>query len=538
MTTGPKRKVGEFYHRLKRQIVMSELVPCQQLTELELANSLGCSQSTVREVLLRLQEDGLIVRQGYRGTSVASISPTEVRIFLDLRTRLEVEAIRLSLPSLLPEHIEHLRHLVREMEKAADDGDEYQLSEKDQEFHIYLFQFANLPALTPMLARYSIHSHRNKISQTDAPRTLQETAQRHWKIIAALEGGNIDEVVHVLQHHVRSITDAEQMKTSQTLPEMTPSMAAVHARTLERNKHLPDPMTLPTDAARLQFNAVNEHWNRIERDAFLIEPLTIPANPVSRTPAAPIPAVRLCRKGLDPDRLPHVLHIHGGGWVFGNNETHLGAMARFAELSDCAVVGIDYALAPEFPFPAGLNDCTWAWRWLRTHFQKAPSWSVMGDSAGANLALAMMLDLRHTGEALPEAGLLFYGVYAADHTSESHRLYGQGDFGLTSAKMAWYRGQYLDGSRRDENNMRVSPVHADLSDLPPLLITAAGLDPLRDDSIRLVERLSKTNTRFEFKAYPGLVHGFMQMGAELPEARDAFVDAVAFLQKQKFSGAP
>ncbi len=536
MSVGPKRKVGEFYHRLKRQIVMSELVPGQQLTELELASALGCSQSTVREVLMRLQEDGLIVRQGYRGTSVASISPTEVRIFLDLRTRLEVEAIRLSFDSLLPEHIAHLRTLVEEMEVAANAGDEYVLFEKDQEFHLYLFQFANLPALTPMLARYSIHSHRDKIAQTDASRTLLESARRHWKIIEALETGTAEDVVHVLQHHVRSISDAERMGHPQALPEMTPAMAALFARVQKEDGQRPDPTMLPIAQARRQFNAVNERWNRIASDAFESERLLIPANPAARTAAAAIPAMRLCRKGLDANRLPHILHLHGGGWVFGNNDTHLGAMARLAEMAECAVVGIDYALAPECPFPAGLNDCGWAWRWLRARWPGVPSWSVAGDSAGANLALAMMLDLRHTGEALPDAGLLFYGVYSADHTTESHQAFGQGEFGLTSAKMAWFRTQYLDGSRKDENNARVSPLHADLSDLPPLWVTAAGLDPLRDDSVRLVQQLSKTNTRFEFKVYPGVIHGFMQMSAELPEARDAFGDAVAFLQRRKIFG--
>ncbi len=98
-----------------------------------------------------------------------------------------------------------------------------------------------------------------------------------------------------------------------------------------------------------------------------------------------------------------ILHLHGGGWVFGNIRTHHGAMARLAERSGCTVIGIDYALAPEAPFPQGLNDCAWAWRWLRAHEPARGPWLVAGDSAGANLALSLMLDLRHAGEPLPDA---------------------------------------------------------------------------------------------------------------------------------------
>ena len=163
----------------------------------------------------------------------------------------------------------------------------------------------------------------------------------------------------------------------------------------------------------------------------------------------------------------------------------------------------------------------------------AGAWYAGGDSSGANLTLAMMLDLRNTGEITPDAAMLFYGVFDADHATESHRLYGQGDFGLTTARMVWYRDLYLAGDRRNEDNARVSPLRADLSGLPPLLVTAAGLDPLRDDSVRLAQKLSTTDTRFDFKTYPGVIHGFMQMASVLPEAQEAFSDAAAFLQSQK-----
>jgi acetyl esterase/lipase len=207
-------------------------------------------------------------------------------------------------------------------------------------------------------------------------------------------------------------------------------------------------------------------------------------------------------------------------------------MARLADKSGCNVVGIEYGLAPEQPFPQGLNDCTWAWRWLRANAGRRAKdpWFVAGDSAGANLALAMMLDLRHAGEPLPDAALLFYGVYGADHDTASHRLVGDGRFGLSSAKMAWYRAHYLaSGGHADDP--RVSPLRAgSLHGLPPTLVTAAELDPLHDDSVALAAHLAEAGVDHRFIRYPGLHHGFMQMAGLLAEADRAYDDAAAFVR--------
>ena len=156
----------------------------------------------------------------------------------------------------------------------------------------------------------------------------------------------------------------------------------------------------------------------------------------------------------------------------------------------------------------------------------------------ANLALALMLDLRHAGEPVPDAALLFYGVYDADHDTASHRRCGDGAFGLSSAKMAWYRAHYLAGGSRADDP-RVSPLRAaSLDGLPPLLVTAAELDPLHDDSAALAARLAQAGTPFEFKRYAGLHHGFMQMAGLLPESDRAFDDAAAFLRARFFAPPP
>jgi acetyl esterase/lipase len=99
--------------------------------------------------------------------------------------------------------------------------------------------------------------------------------------------------------------------------------------------------------------------------------------------------------------------------------------------------------------------------------------------------------------------------------------------------MAWYRAHYLAGGRGSADDPRVSPLHASLHGLPPLLVTGAELDPLFDDSAMLAKRLADTDTPYEFRRYAGVNHGFMQMGSELPEARQAFRDAAAFLRGRR-----
>ena len=519
------RKSNEVYLGLKKQIILAELPSGQQLVELEVAKAMNCSQSTVREALLRLQVDGLIVRQGYRGTMVSSVSITEGQQALDIRARIESNAAKFSMGSFSEQHIARLSDLVRQMVVAAERGDEYGLFDLDQEFHCAVYEVANLPAMMPILERCSLCSHRFKMSQSGTRRTLEETALRHWSIIDAIKSGDAAELERVLLHHVASVIGDIDPGDGGTAAElrMTASMEAVFNRIQKEDGHLPNPMLIPLEQAHLNFRLINERWNRVDEALFQIDYFSVPC------PARQMPAVRVVRK--KDARNGTLLYLHGGGWVFGSIDTHLGAMARLAELTRFSVVGIDYGLAPQAPFPAGLNDAGWAWRWLRA--TPGPGmdgpWVVSGDSSGANLALSMMLDLRNAGEPLPDAALLFYGVYSADHKTASHKRCGDGRFGLSTEKMAWYRQHYLSGHRQDPSDPRVSPLLAQLEGLPPIFMNATGLDCLRDDSVLLAQRLSAAGVPHQFKMIDGVTHGFMQMSSELPEARAAFGEAAAFL---------
>ena len=522
------RKSSEVYQGLKKQIVLAQLPAGQQLIELEVAKTVNCSQSTVREAMMRLQEDGLIVRQGYRGTVVSSVSAAEGQESLDIRARVESHAAHFSIGNFDDARVEALCGLVRRMEAAADADDEYGLFELDQEFHRAVYEAANLPALLPILERCSLCSHRFKIAQSATRRTLRETAMRHWSIIDAIKTGDAQELERVMFHHVASVIgEVDEAKPTESADlRMSDAMAAIFERTQKEDAHLPNPMLIGWDEAQANFHQTAQRWNQVNEAQFHMHYFSVPGV------SGPMTAVRIMpRKGA---RTGTLLYLHGGGWVFGSIQTHLGAMARLAEVTGLSVVGVDYGMAPGAPFPQGLNDAVGAWRWLRTGsctLDLSGPWLVSGDSAGANIALSLMLDLKLLGEPLPDAALLFYGVYSADHQTVSHKQCGGGQFGLSTAKMAWYRQQYLSGTRQNADDPRVSPALGELQGLPPIYMNAAGLDCLRDDSTLLARRLAEAGVAHVFKVVPGVTHGFMQMSSELPEALAAFHDAADFVAR-------
>jgi acetyl esterase len=301
-----------------------------------------------------------------------------------------------------------------------------------------------------------------------------------------------------------------------------PEMAAIMARLAAEDGHLPDPTTVPPAEGRAQAEAGNLRWNR-DPPAMETAALTLPGGD------GPRPA----RVFRPPSAHGAILYIHGGGWAFCSLDTHDRAMRCLAEATGMAVIGIDYRLAPEHPYPAGLDDAVAAWRALPEVLGLSGPVGVSGDSAGANLALALMLREQESGRPLPDFGLLFYGVYAVDHDTDSHRRFGPGGYGLTSAKMIRYRDWYApDPATWGEP--AVSPLAASdaaLRALPPLYLNAAGLDPLLGDTLALEARLRAIGRADPVRVHRGVIHGFMQMTSALAEARTAFAEAGAWTRR-------
>jgi DNA-binding GntR family transcriptional regulator len=192
---------------LKRDIMLGLLPAGASLTELELAAHFSCSQGTVREALLQLQEEGLVRRQGHRGTQVSECTEAEAVEMFRVRQQIECNGIVRTLQAPSRTLVSDLKALFTDMLEAAKAGDELELAAFDRDFHRRIFQDAQLPALDPILHRCLVHNHRFKISRSTTPRDLVATAQRHGSIIETIESGDVASASAALHHHIATIVD-------------------------------------------------------------------------------------------------------------------------------------------------------------------------------------------------------------------------------------------------------------------------------------------------------------------------------------------
>jgi acetyl esterase len=238
-----------------------------------------------------------------------------------------------------------------------------------------------------------------------------------------------------------------------------------------------------------------------------------------------VPA-RLYRPRDPSDEAGLVVYFHGGGWVCGSVEDYdLLARALVAH-SGCALLSVDYRLAPEHPFPAGLEDAedavSWAAERCAALLGRSLPLAVAGDSAGANLATVAAAGLR--GRARIAMQCLLYPVVDTDTTRPSYLEHGEG-LPLTRSDMLWFAGHYADvGAWGDP---RVSPLrHPDLAGSPPAWIAAAEYDVLRDEAIAYADALRAAGVPVDVRVVPSLAHGFARLFNHLPEA-DAVVREAA-----------
>ena len=287
-----------------------------------------------------------------------------------------------------------------------------------------------------------------------------------------------------------------------------------------RSAPAPDYERMPMAEGRAVFERMAAYWNSEPVAGVTSVDIMLPG------PAGPIPARRYTPAGARPGG-PVIVHAHGGGWTFGTYRTHDRSTRLVALEAGMEALSIDYRLAPEHPFPAAQEDMLAAIAFVEQGGLGTPvpasRIAVAGDSAGANIALGTMIARTRAG--LPQVGTaaLFYGCYAPDFDTASHRQCGDGSFILSSARMRWYWANFI-GSADFSVATLAAPSRAPLADLaglPPLYMNAAGLDCLRDDTPLLSLRLSEAGVGHRMDVIPGIVHGFQQMSAELPAARQA-----------------
>ncbi|AXK44275.1 alpha/beta hydrolase [Brachybacterium saurashtrense] len=235
-----------------------------------------------------------------------------------------------------------------------------------------------------------------------------------------------------------------------------------------------------------------------------------------------------------------LLFFHGGGWVTGDIESYTPACATMADLTGCRVASVDYRLAPEHPFPAGLEDCYGTARGLledpgRAGLAEAGQIVLVGDSAGANLAAAVSLLLREQGHRVPDRQILLYPVMHWDHdpaTSpfESVRLYGS-DRRLTTDEIEDYLALYVPEPAQRRHRL-VSPLMAeDLSGQPDTLLLSAELDLLRDEGEAYAHALAAAGARVRLHRLERAAHGVITLPRFARPLKDAYRVIEEFLDQ-------
>jgi acetyl esterase len=260
--------------------------------------------------------------------------------------------------------------------------------------------------------------------------------------------------------------------------------------------------------------------------------------------AIPGPAGRLRIRAYRPmgsrrgEPLPAMVYFHGGGWVFGDLDSHDPLCCELCNLAHCAIVSVDYRRAPEHRFPAAVDDSIAAIRYVVEHAADfgidASRLAVGGDSAGGNLATVAALTLRDQGGPRLTLQVLIYPVTDFAMDAPSYTSIANG-YTLTRDRMRYFRELYLRGPQ-DADDWRASPLKAPhLSRLPPALIIAAGHDPLVDEGKAYADRLTAAGVPVTYTCYDGLVHGFASMAGAMDAGHTAIAEAAAAL-KRAFAG--
>lgn len=283
-------------------------------------------------------------------------------------------------------------------------------------------------------------------------------------------------------------------------PELAPFIARLEEAWPE------PPLSLPVDVWR----------ERVERlSAAARPPYPDDLDVETRVIDAPRPVrIRIYRpRAAKP--LPALVYMHGGGWVIGSIDSHDSITAALAADTPCVVVSVDYARAPEQPFPAAMEDCREAVAWT---FANAAAIGVDpaavfvgGDSAGGNLAAAMTLAFRDSALTL-RGQLLLYPCVDVDFNRGSYLSEAQAPY-LKAAEMIWFWSQYCPEETQRQNPLAV-PIRAEnFAGLPDAFIVVAEHDPLRDDGYAYAERLKGAGVPVTFRPGLGLIHGFLRARA-------------------------
>ena len=229
--------------------------------------------------------------------------------------------------------------------------------------------------------------------------------------------------------------------------------------------------------------------------------------------------------------LPVLLYFHGGGFTVGSPETHEALCKQLAHLGQCAVVSLDYRLAPEHTFPTAHHDAFDALQWLAANATAlgldATRLAIGGDSAGGTLTTATAIAARDAGIDL-KLQLMFYPGCSPEYLPSAHTF--EKGFLLEKASIEYFYNHYVP-NLADRHDVRFSPLLADVSGVAPAWIGLAECDPLVDEGVAYADHLRLNGVPVDLEIYKGVVHSFIQMGRVIPEALVAHADAARALRK-------
>lgn len=286
----------------------------------------------------------------------------------------------------------------------------------------------------------------------------------------------------------------------------------------------------PLAPVRARIEALTSAWAsgmtlaeiRASFDAFTREagPRSAAAARLQPAPECPVPAAWI------GSGRPRVLYCHGGGFQIGGLDSHAGLMARIAEAAQARLLAVDYRLAPEHRWPAAEDDLFAAYSWMVA--AGGPPDAIAGDSAGGALALRLAIRARDAGLGLPEGLVLISPWLDLSLRGASYVDLAQSDIFSKTEQLRLMARTYL-GRGTDPADPSVSPVHGDLSGLPPILVHAGACDITLDDSRLLERRAAERGTAVTLRVFDGMCHHF-QVFEDLPESVESLAGIGVFLR--------
>jgi monoterpene epsilon-lactone hydrolase len=214
-----------------------------------------------------------------------------------------------------------------------------------------------------------------------------------------------------------------------------------------------------------------------------------------------------------------LLYLHGGGYVLGSVQSHRPMIERLAVACRARVLALNYRLAPEAPFPAAVDDAVAAYRWLLTQGTQPAQVAIAGDSAGGGLTLAALVALRDAGEPMPACAVPISPWTDMEGTGESMLTRAAVDPMVQKVPLLQMAGVYLKGA--DARNPLASPLHADFTGLPPLLIQVGDAETLLDDSTRLEPKLAAAGVDVSLEVWPDMIHVWHLFAPMLAQGQQA-----------------